>query len=176
MINTWLKFLLVGVIFIVVQIMLDEFVNNWYMIYLAIFPLFILTLPITMSVSSYMLISFIIGMGIDILSGGLLGINAASGVVIAFIRKPILKMIFPPALLESINIITLDSVKTKSFILLTFITNLIFFTVYLSLDTMWGIPIYLLFYWIIINVFINIIFSFFIELFFVNKLFVKYRE
>ena len=176
MINTWLKFLLVGVIFIVMQIMLDEFVNNWYMIYLAIFPLFILTLPITMSVSSYMLISFIIGMGIDILSGGLLGINAASGVVIAFIRKPILKMIFPPALLESINIITLDSVKTKSFILLTFITNLIFFTVYLSLDTMWGIPIYLLFYWIIINVFINIIFSFFIELFFVNKLFVKYRE
>ena len=93
MINTWLKFLLVGVIFIVMQIMLDEFVNNWYMIYLAIFPLFILTLPITMSVSSYMLISFIIGMGIDILSGGLLGINAASGVVIAFIRKPILKMI-----------------------------------------------------------------------------------
>ena len=176
MINTWLKFLLVGVIFIVMQIMLDEFVNNWYMIYLAIFPLLILILPITMSVSSYMLISFIIGMGIDILSGGLLGINAASGVVIAFIRKPILKMIFPPALLESINIITLDSVKTKSFILLTFITNLIFFTVYLSLDTMWGIPIYLLFYWIIINVFINIIFSFFIELFFVNKLFVKYRE
>lgn len=175
MIGSGLKYIILSAILIIMQIILDEFVNNWYMIYITICPLFILTLPLSLRTGLYMLLSFVVGISIDIFSGGLIGINAASAVAIAFCRRGFLKMIFPPALLESINTLTLNSVGTKSFLLILFIFNIIFFSVYIFLDLLGG-QFYLFIMWMLINVILNMLFSFVVELFFVNKLIVRYRE
>ncbi len=176
MINNGLKFFLLGIIFIILQIILDEFVNNWYMVYISLCPLFILSLPISMPKGSYMLVSFLVGLSIDIFSGGLLGLNAAAAVAVAFVRMPILRLLFSYALLENLSVITINSVRTKSFIFVLFLINIIFFSVYILLDVLFTIPFYLFAMWLLINLVLNVIFSYIAELLFVNKFILRYRE
>lgn len=96
-----------------------------------IYPLFILTLPITMSPWTLMLLAFITGVTIDLFEDTI-GMHASSMVVLAFFRPYILNLLAPREGFDATKEPSIFSMETNRFIayilLLLFIFHLWFFT------------------------------------------------
>lgn len=82
------RFLLYCLIFIL-QIILDYYVNLGPYIYLCLLPLIILLIPMDSSPVKVMTASFAFGLLLDVMADGVLGLNAASAVMLAAFRKPL---------------------------------------------------------------------------------------
>ena len=68
--NNILKYITLGAIVIVCQILVSEYVNIWAVLYIAVFPQFIILLPPTINRSVYLLIAFALGLSIDLFADG----------------------------------------------------------------------------------------------------------
>ncbi len=135
--NRTLKYLTLGAIMMICQILLSEYVNIWALLYIAIFPQFIILLPPSMNRSMYMLVAFAFGMGIDLFTDGILGLNAAALVAMAYMRPAILKFTLPKGNFDNYENIPLIP-KTVEIAALTLITALhltVFFAVYILIDS-----------------------------------------
>ncbi len=135
--NRTLKYITLGVMMIFCQILVSEYVNIWAVLYIAIFPQFIIVLPPTMNKSVYMLIAFALGLSIDICADGVLGLNAAALTAMAYSRSTILKLTVPKASFESYENIPIipRTVEVSKLALLNVLMLFVFFTVYVLLDS-----------------------------------------
>lgn len=131
-----LKYLTLGAIMIICQMLLGEYVNIWPLLYIAIFPQFMILLPPTMNRSAYLLVAFIFGLGIDILCDGVMGLNAGALVAMAYIRPLVLKLIIPKASFDTYENAPLvpRTLELPKLALLYAIMFTVFFTVYIFLD------------------------------------------
>ena len=73
------------------QIILCNFTNLGPYITLSLLPAMILCVPLTVSTPMCMLLAFATGLSVDWLSEGLIGINAASLIPVALMRKPLIR-------------------------------------------------------------------------------------
>lgn len=135
--NRTLKYPTFGAIMIICQILLDEYINIWPLVYIAIFPPFIILLPPSMNRSLYMLTAFSFGICIDLLSDGVMGLNAAALTAMAYIRPFVLKFTLPKGNLDNYENIPLTphTVEIPALILITALLLSIFFTVYILMDS-----------------------------------------
>ena len=78
--------------FLLAQMLISNFVDFGPMLFIAIYPLFIITLPTSISLVAVLLWGFAMGFSIDILYTGIAGMNTAAAVMLAFIREPILRL------------------------------------------------------------------------------------
>lgn len=137
MVNLPWKYTTLGVLLIICQILLSEYVNIWPVLYIAIFPQFIILLPPAMNRSLYMLVAFALGLAIDIFADGVPGLNASALVAMAYSRPFMLKLVFSRANIESSDNLPLlpRSVEPQKLAVLDVIMHAIFFTVYILLDS-----------------------------------------
>ena len=135
--NSIIKYITLGAIMVFCQILVSEWVNIWAVLYIAVFPQFIILLPPTINRSAYMLIAFILGLSIDILSDGVMGLNAAALTAMAYSRGPILKLVIPKASFENYenNPIIPRTVEPYKLVLLSVMMLAVFFTVYVLFDS-----------------------------------------
>lgn len=87
--------------FLITQVMLTNFVDFGPLVFIAVYPLFILTFPTQTSIISMMLWSFALGFGIDFFTDSILGLNAAAAVFLAFIQPSVFKIVCRKGELES---------------------------------------------------------------------------
>ncbi len=87
--------------FLITQVLLSNFINFGPNIMIAVYPLFILTLPTNTSRISMMLWSFALGLGVDYLTDSIMGINAAAAVFLAFVQPTIFKLVCRKGELEN---------------------------------------------------------------------------
>ena len=73
------------------QVILCNFTNLGPYITLSLLPAMILCVPLTVSTTMCMLLAFATGLSADWLSEGLIGINAASLIPVALMRKPLIR-------------------------------------------------------------------------------------
>ena len=99
--NVQLKYATLGALLIICQILLSEYVNIWPLLYIAIFPQFIILLPPAINKIAHLLVAFILGMAIDIFADGVLGLNAAALVAMAYVRPSFLKITLSKANLDT---------------------------------------------------------------------------
>lgn len=86
----WAAYLLL----LLAQLLLSNFFTLTPYLMLSILPVMVLCIPIRVGTSGAMLIAFATGMAVDLLSEGLLGLNAFALVPVAFLRYPIIKLVF----------------------------------------------------------------------------------
>lgn len=86
----WAAYLLL----LVAQLLLSNFFNLTPYLMLSILPVMVLCIPIRVGTGWAMLIAFATGIVVDLLSEGLLGLNAFALVPVAYLRKPIITLVF----------------------------------------------------------------------------------
>ena len=135
--NIQLKYFTLGAIIIFCQILLSEYVNIWPILYIAIFPLFIILLPANLNRTLYMIIAFLLGLCVDITADGVIGLNAAALVAMAYFRDFALKLTLSKGNLESAENLPISTktVEIPKLITINLIMLAIFFTVYVLLDS-----------------------------------------
>lgn len=75
------------VLLFLLQLVLSDYVHLGPWVYLCILPLLILFIPLSRSPHAVLLIAFALGLGLDILSDGVPGLNAFAAVLAAAPRK-----------------------------------------------------------------------------------------
>lgn len=135
--NVHLKYATLGLLLIICQILLSGYVNIWPVLYIAIFPQFLVLLPSSLNRSLYLVVAFILGLAIDIFADGVPGLNAAALVAMAYARPLVLKFVLTRGGLESTETLPLlpRTVELPKLVLLNAIMLAIFFTVYVVLDS-----------------------------------------
>ena len=135
--NSIIKYITLGAIMVFCQILVSEYVNIWAVLYIAVFPQFIILLPPTINRSAYMLTAFALGLSIDLFADGVLGLNAAALTAMAYMRHPVLKLTVPKASFESYDNQPLipRTVELPKLALLNILLLAVFFTVYVLLDS-----------------------------------------
>lgn len=135
--NVHLKYATLGFLLIICQILLSGYVNIWPVLYIAIFPQFLVLLPSSLNRSLYLVVAFILGLAIDIFADGVPGLNAAALVAMAYARPLVLKFVLTRGGLESTETLPLlpRTVELPKLVLLNAIMLAIFFTVYVVLDS-----------------------------------------
>ena len=78
----------------VVQMLICNYLNLSAYLMLSILPVMILCVPLRLPTFWTMLLAFVTGLAVDLLSEGLLGLNALALVPVAFVRKEIIRLIF----------------------------------------------------------------------------------
>jgi hypothetical protein len=87
--------------FLTAQLLVSSFIDFGPLVFIVLYPLFILTLPVGMSPAYVMLWAFAMGVGTDLLYNGAAGINSASAVMMAFLRQPVQVLIIRKGELDS---------------------------------------------------------------------------
>lgn len=88
--NYYLVFSLLAV----AQMVLSNYFTFTPYILLSILPVMVLTIPIRVNTVWAMCVAFVTGLAVDLLSEGLIGINALALVPVAFARNGILSLVF----------------------------------------------------------------------------------
>jgi hypothetical protein len=137
MMNRTVKYITLGTIIIICQALLSEYVNIWALLYIAIFPQFIILLPTSMNRSLYLITAFALGLCIDLFSDGILGLNAAALVAMAYSRPLILKFTLPKGNFDSNenSPLTLRTIEITSLTLITALLLTVFFAAYILIDS-----------------------------------------
>ena len=87
-------FFLAYVLLAVVQMLICNYFNLSPYLMLSILPVMILCLPLRVSTFWALIIAFITGILVDILSEGVLGLNVLALVPVAFVRKEVIRLLF----------------------------------------------------------------------------------
>ena len=142
--NVQLKYATLGALLIICQILLSEYVNIWPLLYIAIFPQFIILLPPAINKIVHLLIAFVLGMAIDIFADGVLGLNAAALVAMAYVRPSFLKITLSKANLDTTDNQPLlpRTVEIQKLAMLNGCMLAIFFLVYILLDSAGSFPLW----------------------------------
>ena len=160
--NVKFKYTALGLILIICQMLLSEYVNIWPVLYIAIFPQLIIMLPPTTNKTVLMLAALILGLCTDIFADGVIGLNAAALVAMAYLRPSVLKLALSKAALESSENQPLlpKNVEPQKLALLTSIMLAIFFSVYIVIDSAGTFPLWYILLKTIVCVAANTIISF----------------
>jgi hypothetical protein len=77
-----------------VQMLICNYLNISTYLMLSILPVMILCVPLRLPTFWTLLLAFVTGLAVDLLSEGLLGLNALALVPVAFVRKEVIRLIF----------------------------------------------------------------------------------
>lgn len=128
------KYIAAAIITLILQLLICEFVNIWPGIYITVLPLFIILLPLSLSVSWLMIAAFAMGLATDAFADGVLGLNAASLTLVAYLKYFITRRLTKyqeESMAE--NLQSLRTNYTVMFLLILF-SYALFFLAYTLLD------------------------------------------
>ncbi len=103
-------------------------------IMLTMLPAMILCIPLSVSVFTCMIIAFASGLAVDWLSEGLIGINAASLLPVAYARKGIIRIFFGEDLITRKDRFSFNKFGTLKISAAIVTALTIFLTIYIILD------------------------------------------
>lgn len=79
--------------FLITQVLLSSFVDFGPLIFISVYPLFIITLPTSTSRTGIMLWGFAMGLGVDYFTDSIIGLNAAATVLLAFVLPTVFRLV-----------------------------------------------------------------------------------
>lgn len=136
------RYIIIFILLISFQAMFNGCLAFIPLICISILPAALVMLPHSLPAVPYMLIAFVCGIMVDVLSDGVIGLNAAAYTAIAYFRKPVLAI-----------------VQGKSRFFENLIFYSIFFLVYLGLDGILSYSSSIILLRFVLNVVMNSIFA-----------------
>lgn len=119
---------------LICQVLLCNYFQFTPYIMLTVLPAMILCVPLTISTVGCMLIAFFSGLTVDWLAEGIIGLNAASLVPVAILRKPFIRIFFGEDLItrrDSFSMRKYGLAKVSAALLSSM---LVFLAIYITLD------------------------------------------
>lgn len=116
------------------QMVLCNFADFSPFVMLTMLPAMVICVPLSVSTPACMLLAFATGLSVDWLSEGIIGINAASLVPVALMRKPLIRFFLGEDIITRSDSFSFrkNGLSKISFILI--ISTLIFLSIYVFLD------------------------------------------
>ncbi len=128
------SFVLTYILLTVGQMVLSNYFHFTPYITLSILPVMVLCIPTKVNTLGAMLIAFATGLAVDFFAEGTLGINALSLVPVAFVRRPLIELLFgnePFGQKESVTVKKYGMPKVSLAIILA---DIIFLLIYILAD------------------------------------------
>ena len=91
---TYLRQIIIYAVVILLQVIINNYVNLGPIIYICLIPLLVIYLPLDQKPYLTLIIAFGLGLLIDILSDGVLGLNAGAATLIALVYRPLFYPVF----------------------------------------------------------------------------------
>lgn len=126
----WLAYFLL----LTAQLALSNYVNFSLYVTLSILPVMVLCIPIRVATVPAMLVAMGTGLCVDLLTEGLLGLNALALVPVAYIRKPLIRRIFGSDLLSRKEDFTVQRNGYFQVAAATLVAQALFLLVYIWAD------------------------------------------
>ncbi len=101
---------------------------------ISILPAMVLCIPLNISTNLCMLIAFATGLSVDLLAEGLIGINAASLLPVAYARKTLIRVFLGEDLISRQETFTFRKNGFSKIITVLFLACCLFFAIYIFLD------------------------------------------
>ena len=127
----WLIYLLLAI----AQLILTNFLRLSPYLMLSILPVMVLCIPIRTSTAVTMIIAFATGLSVDLLSEGVLGLNALALVPVALCRNSILRLVFGTELFARGEDFTARRNGVGKVMLAALIANILFLALYVWVDS-----------------------------------------
>ncbi len=116
------------------QIILCNFTNLGPYVMLTLLPAMVLCVPLTVKTPLCMILAFATGLSVDWLSEGLIGINAASLVPVALMRKPLIRFFLGEDLITRNDSFSFRKNGFGKIAAVMFTATTIFLAIYIILD------------------------------------------
>lgn len=101
---------------------------------LSILPAMVLCIPLNISTNACMLIAFATGLSVDSLAEGLIGINAASLIPVAYARKTLIRVFLGEDLIARKETFTFRKNGVGKILTAVLLAYVLFFALYIILD------------------------------------------
>ena len=154
------------------QMILCNFAHLGPYIMLSMLPAMIICVPLTVSTPMCMFLAFATGLSVDWLSEGIIGLNAASLVPVAMMRKPLIRFFLGEDLITRSDGFSFRKNGTGKISLLLAVALLIFLTIYVILDGAGTKPTW----FAITRIVVSLICNYFLALIVTNTLTVDDRK
>lgn len=134
--NRDLKTIIYVIILTAIQILMDNYLDLGVYVYLFIIPYFILLLPYKYKTISTMLIAFLLGLFVDFLSNGVLGLNAAALTAMALTRQSFLKLVVNEQSMGKYDTPAIKDIGFIGYAIFITLSYLVFFIFYVLFDSL----------------------------------------
>ena len=123
------------IILLICQIALCNFAHLGPYIMPSILFAMIMCVPLTVGTVGCMFIALLSGLSVDWLSEGLIGINAASLIPVAFARKTLIRVILGEDMINRMDNFSVKKNGMGKILTLMIAAGIIFFAIYVTLDS-----------------------------------------
>ena len=128
------KFWLVYLLLTVVQMLLYNYVHVSAYLFISILPVMVLCISTRIPTWVTMIVAFLTGLAVDLLSEGLLGLNVLALVPVAFVRKEVIRLIFGDELFARKEDFSVRKNGFGKVALAVFLVHALFLAVYIWAD------------------------------------------
>ncbi len=167
----WPRYLIGGLIILILQLIACEFANFWPPLYIAVIPLFIILLPNNTNTYLLMLCGFVIGLLTDALADGVLGLNAAACVMVAATKSIVIKPLVKYDAQSTSIAVSSREFSWRKFLPLLTICYTLFFAIYLTLDGLGSHSISFFFVRLALNLSVNVALAYLLESLWIGRYF-----
>jgi len=122
------------ILLVIAQVLLSNYAHFSPFVIVTILPAMVFCIPTKHDTVVAMLVAFVTGLAVDYLAEGTIGINALALVPVAFLRRPLIGLMFgkePFELKENINVKKFGFARTSLAVL---IVSAIFLLIYILVD------------------------------------------
>ena len=127
-------FFLVYFLLTVAQILICNYFHLTPYVTVSLLPVMVLCLPTRISTTGALFIAFVTGLAVDFLAEGLLGLNTLALLPVAFLRLPLIKLIFGEDLLSRGEDFTVRKNGIGTVTLAILIVQSLFLLLYIWMD------------------------------------------
>lgn len=128
------NFTVLYIILVICQVVLSNYANLGPYIMLSILPAMIMCIPLSVGTFGCMLITFATGLSVDWLSEGLIGINAASLLPVAFARKTFIRIFLGEDMISRQDSFSIRKNGAGKISTVMIAASVIFLVIYVILD------------------------------------------
>ncbi len=127
-------FWVVYILFLIVQMIICNYFRLTPYVMLSLLPIMVLCIPIRVGTIPTMLIAFVSALLVDLLSEGLLGLNAMAILPVALLRKDIIRLVFGDEMFSRREDFSLNRSGTGKVSVAILLAQALFLLVYIWID------------------------------------------
>lgn len=128
------RYFLIFVILLVIQMILDNYVNLSQYLFLTMLPAIIMCIPMRHGLSFSLLVAFIAGVAVDFFGGGVLGMTSAALLPVALLRNPIFRLCFDSETVSRIDEISIKKMGFFRLLICAALELTVFLVLYIWID------------------------------------------
>lgn len=124
------------VLIFILQVLVSNYVDFGTSVYICLIPLLVINIPMKTDIRLAMLMGFAYGLLLDLFANGVLGLNAAAGMMLAAFKGPVFRRTLNKKHLYNIEVPSMRNVGIANYILYLAICTGIYLLTYMFMESL----------------------------------------